>query len=118
MIQTSLPSPTRSQRRRFEILKSEIGCIACVRCGVHTPADIHHILVAGRRKSHDYTIPLCPWHHRGIITEPDLTEEYVIQAVGPSLARDKRAFIERFGDELELLETTETLLVMHLVRSQ
>lgn len=98
---------TKADRRRFIDLQM-VGCIACRLEGLADDAspesaDIHHITMGGRRLGHDYTIPLCPWHHRGVgVTGlPDS----VLEAVkGPSLARSKRAFVARYGTELCLLE--------------
>ena len=100
-------SATKAQQRRFLDLQM-VGCIACRIEGIADdhrpePADIHHITMGGRRLGHDYTIPLCPWHHRGVGVAglPDS----VLEAVkGPSLARSKRAFVARYGTELCLLE--------------
>jgi hypothetical protein len=53
-MKSSLPSPTKAQSRRFEIIKREVGCI------VHGNwADAHHQHSGGVRISHDHTIPLC-----------------------------------------------------------
>lgn len=86
----------------------EVGCIACrIRFGMGAPADVHHITEGGRRLGHDFTIPLCPWHHRGISAFPDrvATEKY-----GPSLAKSKREFVGEFGTEKTLLHRVNVLL--------
>ena len=67
---SSLPAPTAEQAYRIEIIKREIGCIACIQAGHHgTPADAHHLLdpKTGNRISHDATIPLCKPHHVGVV---------------------------------------------------
>lgn len=84
----------------------EDGCCACRKLWFHVLADAHHILSGGRRIGHEHTIPLCPWHHRGIITNPDWSREQMEQTFGPSMARNKPAFVKAFGSELELLEYT------------
>lgn len=81
-----------------------IGCVACRQLGnFGEPYDVHH-LVEGYRLGHRFTIPLCPWHHRGVECTPG------DKLKGPSLARSKRAFVERFGTERELLAEVDELL--------
>src|SRR5690348_11137198 len=89
--------PTKAQVKRFQALQ-EMGCIACkLDWVVDVPPDIHH-LVEGYRLGHDYTIPLCPYHHRGV------RDGSPCSVWGrPTLAGDKKAFVERYGTERELL---------------
>lgn len=88
---------TASDRKRFRALQ-DIGCICCLLDGYRNiPAEIHHITEAGRRLGHDHTIPLCPWHHRSA------AESVYDHFKGPSLAKGKRDFEERYGTEIELL---------------
>ncbi|MND38628.1 hypothetical protein D3C76_47660 [compost metagenome] len=74
-----------------------IGCIACLISGMPgTPAEVHHPRAGvgkGKKASHFDAIPLCPAHHRGTMHPQE-----------PSIHLAKRAFIERFGTEAELLE--------------
>ena len=100
---------TKAQQLRFTDLQI-VGCIACRIEGLADdnrpePADIHHITMGGRRLGHDYTIPLCPWHHRGVNVSP-LPTSTVEMMRGPSLARSKRAFVARYGTEMQLLRMT------------
>lgn len=80
-----------------------LGCIACYKQGTPgTPAEIHHPRAgtgAGRRASHFDAIPLCCIHHRG-----------TMGLSVPSIHGSKRAFIETFGTEADLLELTKSLL--------
>lgn len=108
---------TRAQKRRFIDLQM-VGCVCCRLEGNAgdyrpEPADIHHLVVGGRRLGHDYTIPLCPWHHRGN-SKNGLTTGDMERVYGPSLARSKREFVSRYGTELCLLE----LANRHLERLQ
>lgn len=90
-----------AHKRRFMRLQ-RVGCIACRKEGrPGVASDIHHILSGGRRVGHEHTIPLCPWHHRGISNHGARNAENLM---GPSLARSKRAFVERYGTEEELLQ--------------
>lgn len=82
---------------------AELGCIACRKMGFpDTPAEIHHPRSGagkGQRSSHLDAIPLCPVHHRG-----------TMHPLEPSIHLDKRAFIERFGTEAELLAEVRRLM--------
>jgi hypothetical protein len=87
-----------------------LGCIACRlegRTGVLP--DIHHITDRGRRMGHQHTIPLCPWHHRAVPLS-GLTTPESERVIGPSLARSKRQFTERYATELQLLALTDEAL--------
>lgn len=74
-----------------------LGCVACLLDGnPGTWAEIHHPRAGtgkGRKASHFDAIGLCPSHHRG-------TQHPAI----PSIHLSKRAFIEQYGTEADLLE--------------
>jgi hypothetical protein len=102
---------TQTDRRRFELLQ-EVGCVACLiedelqgqlRLSL-TPSDVHHLLSGGRRKGHQSTIPLCPWHHRGV-GAMGLWQTRALY--GPSMATEPRAFRDRYGTQAELLARVE-----------
>lgn len=98
-------SITKAHRARFRAIQ-EIGCIACRADGYrNVPPDIHHLLSGGRRRGHEDTIGLCPWHHRGVGTGP-----------GISYAQAPRAFRERYGQDDELLAQQDQLILdwLHL----
>lgn len=80
-----------------------LGCIACRLMGYpDSPCEIHHIRAGvgmGRRSSHMDAIGLCSAHHRG-------TAGLSV----PSIHGSKRAFIEAFGTEAELLEKVREML--------
>lgn len=102
-------SATKAEKRRFQELQ-EIGCIACRIDGHDYRApQIHHLVEGNRRLGHEYTVPLCPWHHQGL-PEGDMRPSDMEREIGPSLARNKREFIVSYGDERELLERTERVL--------
>lgn len=91
-MRTSTGKPTKAQERRFRQLQ-DMGCIVCsLFFGAYRAPDIHHILSGGRRRGHDFTLPLCPEHHR-------LPTGYY----GPSLAGGTRAFEKAWGTQEELL---------------
>ena len=93
----------KAELRDFAV--REIGCIPCRIAGYEgVPCEKHHLLTTGRhgngkRRGEQYTVGLCPYHHRGVGNPAD----------GPSLAREPRAFREHWPDEW-LLERQEILL--------
>lgn len=105
----STPAATAAQKRRF-LRFQDIGCIACRKLGFRdVPAQAHHLLDGGRRRGHDATIPLCPWHHQGQPPEA-FTMLQAIHLLGPSLALSSRLFREKFGSDDELLAETDRLI--------
>lgn len=94
---------TAADRARFAQLQA-MGCVACHLEGNGWEGpDVHHVLLGGERAGHQHTIPLCPWHHRGANVTP-LSDEEVRALRGPSLKHEKRAFIERYGTEGQLVQ--------------
>jgi hypothetical protein len=89
---------SRRDLSRFDKLQ-RIGCIACHILGIFSQADVHHILSGGRRKGHQNTIPLCPWHHRGVGS-----------GQGPSLANGSKPFHATFGTQQDLLTKVNELI--------
>lgn len=97
---------TKEQKRRFDAIKS-IGCLACRQLGYYdVDAEIHHLL-NGYRRGHDYSVGLCCFHHRNVT---ELDKETAYRILGPSLATNKKEFIERFGTDEELLSTQNKLI--------
>jgi hypothetical protein len=96
-------APNKSEKRRMDQIV-DMGCIASLLEGrPNTPCQIHHILSGGRRMGHSHTIGLTPWYHVG---EPvqGLTKQRCREIYGPSLALEPKAFVQRYGTELELVE--------------
>ena len=99
------------RQRRFDRLQ-RIGCIACRMEDIQSQADIHHIVDKGYRKhsgGDEATIPLCPYHHRGLLPDGMSQAEAEIM-YGPSLALSKREFVLQFGTERSLLMFVDHLL--------
>lgn len=95
---------SKADIRRFQRL-AEMGCIVCKTKGWFVPAQVHHIVDKGYRRlsgGHESTLPLCPWHHQGQCIDA-LTQAHMVEHFGPSLALNKRAFVQKFGTERELL---------------
>ncbi len=98
---------TKAQRRRFDIITREVGCIPCrLKHGHFRPAETNHLL-KGYRIGHDATVPECPWHHRGIPDE-GIDSRAMLATFGPSRALHGKAFREEFGDDEYLLTVTNT----------
>lgn len=108
----STGKPTTEQVARFEAIH-HFGCIACRMRGLTTPAEIHHLTIGGRhgqkRRGHDFSVGLCPWHHRG---EPMFALSHILCECrfGPSYAREPRRFREVFGQDDELLARQNCLI--------
>ena len=83
--------PNKVERERLRTI-GEMPCYACFQDGRETNAEVHHIRTQtglGLRPSHFATIPLCGFHHRyGKV----------------SVHLGKKAFVERYGTEQEILE--------------
>jgi hypothetical protein len=87
----------KDQERFAKLL--EHGCVCCKQLGFYNVPEIHHILSGGRRMGHEYTIPLSPWHHRGVSADAAVSR----RLFGPSLAHGSKPFTKFWGSELELL---------------
>ena len=92
---------TKADRARFDAFQT-IGCVACRKRGIFNQADVHHLLSGGKRRGHQFTIPLCPAHHRGFNHNESMH--------GPSLAKSPRKFREAFGSDATLLALTNKLI--------
>jgi len=94
-------TPTKADLERFRKLQ-ELGCICCLYAGSgYRAPDIHHCLSGGRRMGHQYTLPLCPEHHRIPSTGA---------VVGPGLADGSRVFAAKWGTQTELLNEVNRLI--------
>jgi hypothetical protein len=107
-VKHSTGKPTKAQEERFRRLQ-DLGCIACRHELRWTQPEIHHLVEGQRRLGHDHTIPLCPWHHRGLPAY-DLDTADTEATLGPSLARSKRKFVARYGTERALLAEVDDRL--------
>ena len=109
----STPKPSKDDLRRFDKLY-RIGCIACrIHEMVYRYPEIHHLNLGGKagqkRRGHQFTIPLCSWHHQGTV-DLGWNSVEMVQKHGPSLAKQSRRFREVFGSDDELLEQTARLI--------
>jgi hypothetical protein len=92
---------TNADRKRFDAFQA-IGCVACAQRGRYSVAEVHHLKSGNRRRGHQFTVPLCPAHHRGV--------DHDIDWHGPSLALSPREFHRVFGSDDYLLARTEMML--------
>jgi hypothetical protein len=106
-------SATKSERERWSWFQ-DIGCIACLIDGhPGVPADVAHETNGGRREGHEFTFPLCPFHHRGVL--PDGMDGNTARAIyGPSFAYSKRDFEARYGTERRLVEITNDIIAARI----
>lgn len=103
---------TKADQVRFRKLQ-DMGCICCSIEGIgYVPVDVHHLVDKGYRKhsgGNQSTLPLCPWHHRGVPPTGMSADDALFYA-GPSLELHKKRFIETYGTERELLALVDKRL--------
>ena len=93
----------KADRDRLEKI-AQTPCIVCLLyLSAETPAEVHHLVEAGRRKGHQFTIPLCHIHHRA----------GVIWTLAVSRHPYKAEFERRYGTEAFLLEETNKLIKVY-----
>lgn len=79
-----------------------LGCIACMRDGVHQPlVSIHHVDGRTKPDCHKLVLPLCAGHH-----QDGTGEDKTLIAVHPYKAR----FEARYGTQAELMARCAALL--------
>ncbi len=108
----STGAPTKAERARMDAIREQ-GCVVARILGVGwIPAEIHHLTQGSRhgarRLGHAFTVGLNTWSHRGVPL-PGWTAERCREVLGPSYAREPRAFRERWPDSL-LLEAQDRLI--------
>lgn len=106
-------TPTKRESARMDAIK-ESGCvIALYRLGQSLPCDVHHLTLGGKhgakRLGHRYTVGINGWSHRGVLVVPEWSEAIHRARLGPSYAKEPRAFRAMFSDDW-LLEQTDALI--------
>jgi hypothetical protein len=103
-----MPRFTRRNRKtgediaRISLIK-DIGCICCRMEGLGVRGcEWHHLTEEGFTISHQDTVGLCQWHHRGICDE-GRTSSMMKQIYGPSLAKGSVTFHKKYGSQEFLL---------------
>lgn len=86
-------TPTKADKALWDKLAG-LGCIACHKEGIHTPAvSIHHIDGRTKPGAHQRVLPLCAGHHQDGTGRPGLI------AVHPW----KASFENTYGKQADLL---------------
>lgn len=88
------------------------GCLPCQLQGFHYRlATVQHVVEGKKRLGHSWTYGACEWHHLGI--PPDGYDDYKAERIlGPSLAWDKKKYIDRYGSERQLVELQDVVLAL------
>lgn len=109
----STKPPNKSEQMRFEAIK-QVGCVPCWLNGVEfNPCTIQHVVEGRKRLGHEWTYGSCCWHHQGYPLE-GLNERESEEIAGPSLAKSRRKFAERFGSERELVALCNEMIKGYL----
>lgn len=99
---TRRDSKTAEDEKRVEIIK-EIGCICCLMEGLGKRyCEWDHLTISGFTQGHNFSIGICPWHHRGICEE-DMTSSMMLAKYGPSKAKGSKTFHQKYGYQEFLL---------------
>lgn len=112
MTQHSTTTPTEEERGRLDLLV-RLPCLCCYPIGQANRTEVHHIVDHGYRihsGGHLATLPLCSWHHRGV-PRYGWQHQQMLKTYGPSLARTKALFVERYGTERALLAIVDAFAV-------
>jgi hypothetical protein len=101
----------KADSSRMQLIK-ESGCIATLlAAGKSQAPDVHHLLSCGRRKGHQFTIGLSPWHHRGVQLD-GFSRQEMMGIYGPSYAHSRRGFQAFFGRD-DLLLKIQNVILQH-----
>jgi hypothetical protein len=108
----STTNPTKAERARMDAIKEQ-GCVLARFLGVGwLPCEIHHLTLGGRhgapRLGHMHTVGLNSWSHRGVPLD-GWSSAKCREVLGPSYAREPRAFRELYPDA-RLLEMQHQLI--------
>lgn len=100
-----------TDRKRFDAMK-RTGCIPCLlESFLNSHCEIHHIVEQSNRRGNHMTIALCQWHHRSIPWD-GLQAHDMEPRIGPSMRLSSKAYHERYGSELDLLQVQDYVLVL------
>lgn len=110
MMSRNQPRPTKEEALRMKIIK-KMGCmLTWAKFGEKKYAEVHHILIGGKRAGHWYTIPLSPWYHQRTC-DPGKTVEEMRAKYGPSTRDGSKVFVAAHHyTELELWQKLQVLL--------
>ena len=112
-MRTSTSNRTKAEQARFDAMKEQGVCIACLLRGTQPDyaqgIEIHHLLSGNKRIGHMATVSLCSWHHRAV-PPWGWGDKEAIDALGPSLAKGSKPFRTEFGTDAEMLELQNNIL--------
>lgn len=110
MMSRNQPRPTKEEAQRMKIIKA-MGCmLTWAKFGEKKYAEVHHILIGGKRAGHWYTIPLSPWYHQRIC-DPGKTMEEMRAKYGASTRDGSKLFVAAHHyTELELWQKLQVIL--------
>ena len=99
-------NPTKAQRKYWDALASNVGCIACAqeRYVINNHVSIHHIDGRTKKHAHWLVLPLCAGHH-----QDGTGEDKSMIAVHPYKAR----FEDRYRTQFELYMQSNERLKKH-----
>ena len=112
-MRTSTGNRNKAEQARFDAMKEQGVCIACLLRGTQPDypqhIEIHHLLSGNRRIGHMATVSLCSYHHRAV---PPFGwgDKEAFEALGPSLAKGSKPFRTEFGTDAEMLELQNNIL--------
>lgn len=91
----------------------ELGCIVALHLGLgYVGCEKHHLTGGGKhgqkRRGEAFTVGLNPWSHRGVPIN-GMSAGQCRDMLGPSYAREPRAFRELYPDEWLLTRQNELL---------
>lgn len=94
------------------------GCVCCRQLGyINRSVDIHHLVEGNKRLGDNETIPLCPYHHRGVIPA-EMSQRDAERLLGPTRHyHGRKPFEARWGTERELLKNVDDAIQNSRVRS-
>jgi hypothetical protein len=109
----STKPPTLAEVMRFEAIRT-VGCTPCWLNGVSfNPCAVHHVVKGRKRLGHRWTYGNCDWHHQGYPLN-GLDERGSEEIAGPSLAKNPRAYHERFGTEEQLVALCDAMIESYI----
>jgi Recombination enhancement, RecA-dependent nuclease len=92
---------SKAEKERFVQILS-LGCAICGHDNHGSKLEIHHLIDAGRRMGHNFSICLCEWHHRRSGPKNHLKPV--------SLVDGSKPFTQAYSSQRSLWEATQRRL--------
>ncbi len=101
--------PNKREQARIERMV-HMGCVACAAIGMpnYHQLELHHILSAGKRMGHWYSLFLCKGHHQNQFTDAQKARLTYFERA--SIAGGRKLFSAVFGTERKLWEKVQFVL--------